>query len=46
VTVRRDKFLIHPDPACKLSANFYGVYHCCVYSAKLLIMDRGTARNM
>jgi len=31
-----------PDPARKLSANLYDkyVYHCCVYSEKLLIMDR------
>jgi hypothetical protein len=35
-------------PACKLSANLYDirVYHCCVYSEKLLMMDRGTVRNM
>ena len=24
----------------------YEVYHCCVYSEKLLMMDRGTIRNM
>ena len=36
---------IRPDPACKLSANLYDVYHCCVYSEKLLMMDRGTVRN-
>ena len=29
-------------PARKLSANMYDVYHCCVYSEKLLMMDRGT----
>jgi len=36
------------DPASKLSANLYDirVYHCCVYSEKLLMMDRGTVRNM
>jgi hypothetical protein len=22
----------HPDPASKLSANLYDIYHCCVYS--------------
>jgi hypothetical protein len=33
---------VHPDPACKLSANLYDIYHCCVYSEKLLMMDRGT----
>ena len=26
--------------------NLYDIYHCCVYSEKLLIMDRGTVRNM
>ena len=30
------------DPARKLSANLYDIYHCCVYSEKLLIMDSGT----
>jgi len=24
---------------CKLSANMYDIYHCCVYSGKLLKMD-------
>ena len=33
------------DPARKLSANLYDIYHCCVYSEKLLMMDRGTVRN-
>jgi hypothetical protein len=36
----------HPDPARKLSANLYDIYHCCVYSEKLLMMDRETVRNM
>ena len=31
-----------PDAARKL----YDIYHCCVYSEKLLMMDRGTVRNM
>jgi len=35
-----------PDPIRKLSANLYGIYHCCVYSEKLLMMERGTVRNM
>ena len=35
-----------PDPAHKLSANLYDIYHCCVYSEKLLMMDTGTVRNM
>jgi hypothetical protein len=32
--------------ASKLSANLYDKYHFCVYSEKLLMMDRGTVRNM
>jgi len=36
----------HPDPACKLSAKLYDVYHCCVYGEKFLMMYRGTDRNM
>jgi len=35
-----------PDPVRKLSANMYDIYHCCEYSEKLLMMDRGTVRNM
>jgi hypothetical protein len=35
----------HPDPARKLSANLYDIYHCCVYSEKLLMMDRGTVQK-
>ena len=35
-----------PDPARKLSANLYEIHHCCVYSEKLLMMGRGTVRNM
>ena len=26
--------MFHPEPACKLSANLYDLYHCCVYSEK------------
>jgi len=33
-------------PAHKLSANLCDIYHCRVYSEKLLMMDRGTVRNM
>ena len=33
-------------PPRKLSADLYDIYHCCVYSEKLLMMDRGTLRNM
>ena len=32
--------------ATKLSANLYDIYHCCVYSEKLLMMDRGTVWNI
>jgi hypothetical protein len=32
--------------ACNLSTNLCDVYHCCVYSEKLLMMDRGTVLNM
>jgi len=28
------------------AANLYDIYHCCVYSEKFLMMDRGTVRNM
>ena len=49
-SVHHQKFFtgttFHPDPACKLSANLYDIYHCCVYSEKLLMMERGTVRNM
>jgi hypothetical protein len=36
----------HPNPACKLSENLYDIYHSYVYSENLLMMDRGTVRNM
>jgi len=26
--------------------NLYDIYRCCVYSEKLLMLDRGTVRNM
>jgi len=35
-----------PDPARKLSANLCDIHHCCVYSEKLLMMDRGAVRNV
>ena len=37
--------LIRPDPARKLSTNLYDIYHCCVHSEKLLMMDRGTIQS-
>jgi hypothetical protein len=42
----RMELQFHPDPARKLPANLYDIYHCYVYSEKLLVMDRGTVRNM
>jgi len=29
-----------------MSAKPYDIYRCCVYSEKLLMMDRGTVRNI
>jgi hypothetical protein len=37
--------MFHPDPARKMSAYLNDIYHCCVYSEKLQMMDRGTVRN-
>jgi len=34
---------IHYVPFMKFQ---YDMYHCCVYIEKLLMMDRGTVRNM
>ena len=42
----QDQDRVRPDPARKLSANLYDMNRCCVYSEKLLMMDRGTVRNM
>ena len=42
----RTKLQFRPDPARKLSANLYDIHHCCVYGEKLLVVDRGTVRNM
>ena len=38
--------MFHPDPACKLLANLYDIYHCCLYSEKLPMMERRTVLNM
>jgi hypothetical protein len=38
----RIRMEFHYDPACELLANLYGIYHCCVYSEKLLTNDRET----
>jgi hypothetical protein len=35
----------HPDPAAA-AEQLYDIYHCYVYGDKLLMMDRGTVRNM
>jgi len=45
-TIYQDGMEFHPDSARKLSANLYDIYHCCVYSEKLLMMDTETVRNM
>jgi len=42
----RTELQFRPHPARKLSANLYDIYHCCVYSKELLMMDRGIVRNM
>jgi len=42
----RIRMEFHPDPPRKLSANLYDIYHRYVYSEKLLMMGRGTVRNM
>jgi hypothetical protein len=42
----QDGTAFYPDPARKLSTNLYGIHHWCVYSEKLLMMDRETVRNM
>ena len=36
----------HLDPARKLSSDLYNTYQCRMYSGKLLMMGRETARNM
>ena len=34
------------DPVRKLSTDLSDIYHCCVYSEKLLMMVRGTVQNV
>jgi len=29
-----------------MSTNMYDIYHCCVYSEELRMMDKGSVRNM
>jgi hypothetical protein len=38
--------VLHPDPACKLSVNLYDIDRCCVYSEKLLMMDRNCLKHV
>ena len=45
-TLIRTELQFRLDPVRKLSAELQDIYHCCVYSEKLLIMDRGTVRNI
>jgi hypothetical protein len=44
-------FTVHTAMLCHtglLTAceQLYDIYHCCVHSEKLLMMDKGTVRNM
>jgi len=41
----QDGTQFHPGRAWKLSSNLYDIYQCRMYSGKLLMMGRGTARN-
>jgi len=42
----RTELQFRPDAARKPSTKLCDIYHCCVYSEKLLMMDRETVRNM
>jgi len=42
----QDGNAFHPDPALKLSANLYDICIAVCTVKKLLMMDRGTVRNM
>jgi len=33
----RTELQFRPDPDRKLSADLYDIYHCCVYSVRLLV---------
>jgi len=46
VGAKEVRYWFRPDPAPKLSANLYDIHYCCVYNEKLLMMDRGTVRNV
>jgi len=38
--------VIHLIPLASIQHNLYDIHHCCVYSARLLMMERDTVRNM
>jgi len=42
----RMELQFHPDPAGKLSSDLYNMCQCRIYSGKLQLMSRETARNM
>jgi len=42
----RMELQFHPVPAGKLSTKLYDIYHCYMYDGKLLMMYKGTVRNM
>jgi hypothetical protein len=42
----RIELQFHSGPARKLSSNLHDKYQCRMYSEKLLMMGRGTARNI
>jgi len=41
----RTELQFRPDSVRQLSTKVYDIHHCCVYSEKLLMMDRGTVQN-
>ena len=45
-TLYTQQWYLSHRSARKQSADLYDIYHCYVYSEKLLMMDRGTVRNM
>ena len=46
-SVHHQEFItVHTAMVYAIQVCWHTVYHCCVYSDKLLMMDRGTARNL
>jgi hypothetical protein len=45
LSVIKSSSLFQPDPAHKLSAKLYDIYHFRVYSEELQTMDRGIVQN-